>query len=557
MSNNVTRRNLLAGAGIAAAAATMGAAGSALAAEAPVWAEEYDVVVVGAGTGLAGAIEAFDAGASVLVVEKGDHWGGKSMASGGGCSIGGNNAVQQREGIEDDDEACFWDEMRASDYRAQPSVVRALVQNGADTIALMMDLGMDFTVDTKRAPAWFSAARCFQAAPFGDEYGTHSGLTWIKALKGGCDARGIEVRLNTRMTKIVREGVDGPVTGIEVQTPQGAMAIKARKGVVLATGNWSCAKDLLSIYDPRIVDEDCFGCGYVSALDEYVVEATGDGHKAAAEVGAILADMDIAGFMNICAGGRDYFSWGLPPYNWDTDAGKVSKKGVKMGAAGYARTILVAGEGRRYVNEAWGAASGQFAGDIAENQELPFNQAFLAVAHPRRVWAVADSAAVAELWGEGALDNPDPFKDGLYPQDIVKADTIEELAQKTGMAPDVLADEIARYNGFVANGVDEDFGKAKMSGTIEVAPFYAIRVNLIIHTCQNGVMVNSKMQVLDGRVPVDPAADYESRATIPHLYCGSETANIEARRRLHWSLGHFVTSCRIAGKNAAAEAPLA
>ncbi|MBR2835190.1 MAG: FAD-dependent oxidoreductase [Coriobacteriales bacterium] len=549
----VSRRQVLKGSAAAGVAvAGLACVPQAAKADEPVWDEEYDVVVVGSGTGLAGAIEAFDAGARVIVLEKGGHAGGKTCAAGGGCGLGGNNPVQQREGIEDDNDAWFEEEMRASDYRAQPSVVRALVDDGAGTVEFMMNLGMDFTIDTQRAPAFFSAARCMQVAPLDDEYGTRSGLTWVKVMKRGCEERGIEIRLNNRMTKIIRDGIDGPVMGVEVETPEGVKNIKAKRGVVLATGNWSTGRDLLNIYDPRIVDEDYYGCGYVSALDEYLVDDCGDGHKAAAAIGAILTDMDIAGFYNIVAAGRDYFRWGLPPYNWDTDQSKGAGRGISLGAKGYARTILVKNDGRRYVDEGLGAANGQFAGNIAENQELPFNQAFLAVAHPRRIWAVADSAAAEELgWDMEKIQNPDGIANGVYPDDVVIANTLEELAAGMGIDAEWLVDEVARYNGFVAAGVDEDFGKANMTGTIEVPPFYGLRMNLIVHTCQNGVMVNSKMQVLDGRAPM--VEDYESRTVIPHLYCGSETANIEPRRRLHWSLGHFVTSCRIAGRNAAAE----
>lgn len=50
------------------------------------WDHAVDVVVVGSGAGaLTTAIAAHDAGASVLVLEKCDRYGGSSAMSGGAC----------------------------------------------------------------------------------------------------------------------------------------------------------------------------------------------------------------------------------------------------------------------------------------------------------------------------------------------------------------------------------------------------------------------------------------------------------------------------------------
>ena len=59
------------------------------------WSKTYDVVVIGTGVGLAAAIEAKKAGASVLILEKADHVGGLYITAGGSFSMGGNNIVQQ------------------------------------------------------------------------------------------------------------------------------------------------------------------------------------------------------------------------------------------------------------------------------------------------------------------------------------------------------------------------------------------------------------------------------------------------------------------------------
>src|ERR1700761_9270883 len=62
------------------------------------WNYEADVVVLGAGcTGLHAAIRAHDLGASVLIVEANYDVGGKMVHSGGFVSLGGGDAIQERD----------------------------------------------------------------------------------------------------------------------------------------------------------------------------------------------------------------------------------------------------------------------------------------------------------------------------------------------------------------------------------------------------------------------------------------------------------------------------
>jgi len=64
------------------------------------WDDSYDVVVVGSGTGLMGAIAAARKGLRTLVVEKGAYMGGSTAMSGGGMWLP-NNKVLQDAGVID------------------------------------------------------------------------------------------------------------------------------------------------------------------------------------------------------------------------------------------------------------------------------------------------------------------------------------------------------------------------------------------------------------------------------------------------------------------------
>jgi len=101
----VSRRDFFkTGAAAGVGATVLSGAGKALAQEPASgagdieWNYEADVVVLGAGcVGLHAAIRAHDLGASVLVVESNYDVGGKMVHSGGFVSLGGGDAIQERD----------------------------------------------------------------------------------------------------------------------------------------------------------------------------------------------------------------------------------------------------------------------------------------------------------------------------------------------------------------------------------------------------------------------------------------------------------------------------
>ena len=92
-----------AGAGAAVLAGCTPTQGSSSAAENIEWNYEADVVVLGSGcVGLHAAVRARDMGASVLVIEQNFDVGGKLVHSGGWTSLGGGDAIQERDRMASD-----------------------------------------------------------------------------------------------------------------------------------------------------------------------------------------------------------------------------------------------------------------------------------------------------------------------------------------------------------------------------------------------------------------------------------------------------------------------
>ncbi len=106
------------------------------------------------------------------------------------------------------------------------------------------------------------------------------------------------------------------------------------------------------------------------------------------------------------------------------------------------------------------------------------------------------------------------------------------------MKGEVLEATVARYNSFVDEGKDEDFGKPTPKYKIEKAPFYAAWGTPNVHDTRSGLRINSKCQVLD-----------MSGQVIPGLYCAGESAGGFNQH----GLGRCATQGFICGTNAAKE----
>ena len=97
----LSRRDFFRGgaaAGVGAAVLSTGAVAQENGAQGIRWNYEADVVILGSGcVGLHAAVRARDLGASVLVIEQNFDVGGKLVHSGGWTSLGGGDAIQERD----------------------------------------------------------------------------------------------------------------------------------------------------------------------------------------------------------------------------------------------------------------------------------------------------------------------------------------------------------------------------------------------------------------------------------------------------------------------------
>jgi succinate dehydrogenase/fumarate reductase flavoprotein subunit len=594
-----SRRDFLKNAGLIAGGATLGS-GALLAgcsSNAPAvestsedeisWDLEADIVVCGGGHcgGLPCAIEAARAGSEVIVLERNDWIGGLSRIGGDNFTMGGNNWLQQENGEVDDDEDWFNEERFSTQYRSVPELLRNLIKEGPTTCEWLRDLGLEFNLvnGVLRPPVKrgfvVKASPAYPGVRELPEGGTSDGApAFTKLMVGELDKLGVQILLEHRMRSIYRQP-GGPVIGVKVDTPEGSINVKARKAVHLSTGTWTDNYRMLKAWDPRAVGPDCYGDGGTPYNGKLYVDSSGDGHMAAAAIGAGFSDMSFASYYYLCFGARSYWAWDPPDFtDLDQEYCTMSiRDGLFRSTAQTPYGVLVKGDGTRFIDESHAGGkiieagtSGAHAtagepglGGMPENPEWMWPTTYLSLLQPRNVWVVGDSdGLIAMKWPKEAFENPNPQHYPLFdPSCIAIADSLEELASKMNMPADAFAATIERYNGFVDAGVDEDFGKPMPMFKIAAPPFYAAKVSLVRHTQRNGLRVNSKSQVLemadqmdgyDG-TQIDSFISIDEEKVIPHLYAAGEIGNCLGFRRTHNSVGHYITSSRLAGINAAQE----
>ena len=139
-------------------------------------------------------------------------------------------------------------------------------------------------------------------------------------------------------------------------------------------------------------------------------------------------------------------------------------------------------------------------------------------------------------------DTENYIKKGL----VVKADTIQELAEKLGLPVKAVEQTVENNNASVVANYDHEFGKEPYRITpIEKAPYYGCILGGRILCTLDGLRVNTKMEVLD-----------QNFLPIKHLYAGGNDSG-----GFFWgsyndrvpglASSHAQTFGRIAGKNAA------
>lgn len=293
---------------------------------------------------------------------------------------------------------------------------------------------------------------------------------------------------------------DGRVIGARLETAEGPQIIRARKGVVLATGGVGWNKKIRAALFPEAARD----------LSLSPVTNTGDGADLAMELGARLED-----------GGDSPALW-MPCSAQKRADGYLAVWPHILLDRAKPGLLAVNATGRRFVNES--DSYHDFSmGQIGANRDDPSVPA----------WLICDDAFIRRYGLGLVLPGGRGLKRLLKSGYLVSAPDLAELAVRLGVNAAQLQRTVEDYNRFAATGEDEAFGRGSSVmnrfngdagagginpclGPIGQPPFYAVAVRPADLASSAGLATDIHGQVLrpDG-------------TTIPGLYAvGNDAASI-------------------------------
>lgn len=420
---------------------------------------DTDVVVVGMGlAGATAAVSAVDEGVKVVAIEKAGAAGGSSKYSGGFITAVGTKQAQE-EGVTitaDDYFASYNAQEDLSEKKDETDrdAMKAMIERSASDIEFLDNhndpitgpdgFGSDFKV--WHYPADRTSA--FDGEAAGADHIVQL-MEWLNKQDN------FSIYYNTPATKILTDA-NGKVSGVECTRNDGSTLTVNAKSVVLATGGYAASKEMMERFCPDFPQE------WVLPYTTSSMYNTGDGITMAE---ALNADVYEDGWWMDLAIGVDV--GGYSTYFPDTLNGLIN----------YANYFVTDGTGKRIlnVNSLYGPRSIVFAKAMEETGKI--YSIFTKEGFENGIQFIEDNNRV---------DN----------KNVYKADTLEELAEMTGMDANTFVEQVNRYNEMCEKGVDEDLGQTTLI-PIGEGPYYAVDIKTITMGTIGGLKTDDDKHVLD------------------------------------------------------------
>lgn len=469
------------------------------------WDETVDVIVVGSGfAGLAAAIEAAQAGAKTIVLEKMPAYGGNSIINGGIYPLPGSE-LQKKEGITDSESLLIKDMLVAGDNLNHIEKVKATTSRAQETFDWCKSIGVEWNTDRVGVEGGHSVPREMTT-----KSGFGSGIVIPEFNK--CKELGVPVRTRTYVEKIIREP-DGAVLGLKVREgyrfPKNNSGkvkyIRANKGVILCHGGFGADVKYRTMEDPRLSAQ-------IGTTNQK--GATSELWREASRIGCHLIQTDRIQCL---------------PYSNPKENGLGIAFIFHAGCAAPFGAWVTSLSGKRFVNE-------------QANRKVRADAIFSELEKGGHCFSVCNAANTASQEAK----RPGMMKKCIDRGVVEKYETLEELAKAKSIPIDGLKETIATLNESLKTGVDKEFGRPvlKASKPLDQGPWYCSELMpKVHHTMGGGILTDSQARCLD----------IETDEPIPGLFAaGESTGGVHGAVRLgSCAVLDCLVNGRIAGRTAA------
>jgi fumarate reductase flavoprotein subunit len=469
---------------------------------------ETDAVIIGSGvSGLAAALTLVEGGARVIVFEKQDSIGGTSVNFRGIFAT--ESSMQRQRYITYSRDQAFRNIMEYSHWRANPRLVRAIVDESSETIDWLQSQGVEFCNVTTNIPD--------------DPHTYHvvngSGETVVKVLAAQAKKLGALVMLATPVKQILKTGKR--ITRVVVEQNKEDVQIST-KAVIIASGGYANNKEWIKKYTGFDLGANAIPVGNVGKM--------GDGIRMAFQAGAAEEGLGILEFLRSIG----HLDPALGPH---------------IGYTVVQPNLWINSRGERFCDES-----------------IVFYDTSMGNASARQkngnTYSIFDSAIVRYLMEKGIdkammlefppgsrlptlkreLENAIANKSN----EVFKADSLQELAAKINVDPTVLKSTVDEYNGFCDKHHDDLFAKdPKYLRPIRGPQFFAVKARTVFLGTIGGIKINHRAEVIDKQDRIIPglyAVGFDAGGMYGDSYCITKSSGL--------SSSFAVNSGRIAGKNA-------
>lgn len=420
---------------------------------------DVDIVIAGAGlAGLVAALRASELGASVAVLEKTKSWNVR-----GGHISAINSRLWRGAGVVNDKKEFVREWIGQCGNRAREEIVWLYANHSEEA--------MDWLLDHSEAHG--NTPRLGAPRYVGPTYTEMYGACLFKIQNTGRhlyeDAAKLGARFyfETPATQLIKE--NGRVVAVIGKTPNGFVRFRAKKGVILATGDIHGDKEMIAAYCPIFLKVK--NSQYAPAGAN-----TGDGHKMGLWVGGVMEDKPLPTIMHPQGYNRlqSFFLFvntrGERFMNEDTWCQAKSLNVLKQpGNVDYAYAIMDA-DWREQLLKGMPYSGGLFNDNSISVYGEPF------------------TGEREQMFLETGLENGQ----------VQQADTIEELAEKIEVPAHKLRETVDTYNKMVEKMDDTQFGKrAEVLFPIKKPPFYASKFGPAMLAVTGGLITDTHLRVVD------------------------------------------------------------